>query len=91
VNEMLRRRSGEVHLYGELLWGLQMRQGRGWSELSMTTAQKGRKTGEEAALTGGRRLAGCGVGKRYGEPFYIRAHGAMEGQLGVGVARQECQ
>jgi hypothetical protein len=61
---MMCRRSGEVRLYGELLQGLQMRQGEGWSELSTATVLKGRKIGEEATLTGGRRLAGCDVGKR---------------------------
>jgi hypothetical protein len=38
VKEMLRRRSGEVRLYEELLQGLQTRQGEGWSELSTVTA-----------------------------------------------------
>jgi hypothetical protein len=61
---MLCHRSGEVRLYGELLKGMQMRQDRGCSELSMVTARKGRKTGEEAALTRGRWLAVCGAGKR---------------------------
>jgi hypothetical protein len=61
---MMCRRSGEVRLYGELLQGLQTRQGKGWSELSTATALKGRKIGEEATLTGGRRLVGCDVGKR---------------------------
>jgi hypothetical protein len=56
---MLHRRSGEVHLYGELLQGLEMRLGGGWSELLMATTRKGRKTGEEAVLTGGRWLVGC--------------------------------
>jgi hypothetical protein len=41
-----------------------MRQGGGWSELPMATARKGRKIGEEASLTGGRRLAGGAVQAR---------------------------
>jgi hypothetical protein len=64
VKEMMRRRFGEVCLYGELLRGLQTRQGGDWSELSTAMMRKGSKTGEEAALTRGKWLAVCGAGKR---------------------------
>jgi hypothetical protein len=39
VKETLHCRSGEVRLYRELLRGLQTRQGRGWSVLSMVTVR----------------------------------------------------
>jgi hypothetical protein len=83
---MLHRRSGEARLYGELLWGLQMRQGGGWSELLMAMMRNGRKTGEEAALTEGRWLAGAVQARGRGSPFISVLMVPWMGRLDGGVA-----
>jgi hypothetical protein len=86
VKEMLRHRSGEVRLYGELLRGLQMRQDEGWSELSTVMARKGRKQGRRRRLLeeDGWRYAVLARGR--GSPFIPALAVPRTGRLGVGVA-----